>query len=486
MELIETLAKAQAYAAEKKATEGSLIAKRVLANTTQKKVTSAYFPSTDYGNAERLIHHHGQNLHWDVRRGKWLHWNNKYWEIDESGAVIRLAKAVARQIYAEAASIEDSTTRKEVAKYARSCESRAKILAMIELAKSLENITIMPDQLDKDPWKLNVQNGTINLKTGQIGTHKRDDLITKILPVAYDPSAKCPTWLTFLDRIMGGDTELIRFLQKGVGYSLTGSTSEQCLLIIHGNGANGKSVFLSTIASLLGAYATQTPVTTLMVKRNESIPNDIARLKGARFVAAVEAEEGQRLAESAVKRLTGIDLIPARFLHQEFFDFIPEFKIWLATNHRPQIRGTDHAIWRRIRLIPFNVTIPDEERDLKLTEKLLKGLPGILSWAIEGCKLWQEEGLIPPKIVVDATSGYREQSDAIGVFIEEECTVVENFKVMSKSLFGAYVTWCEENEEHPLNKRQFSQRIVERGFPNEKSTGGWYFFKGIGLTHHPL
>lgn len=483
MELIETLTKAQEFAAQQRDVEGAVIAKRVLANTTQKKMKSPYFNLTDFGNAERLIYHHGQDLHWDVRRGKWLYWNKKYWEIDESGTITRLAKDVARQLYSEAASIEDSAIRKEISKYARSCESRAKILAMIELAKSLEYITILPDQLDKDPWKLNVQNGTIDLKTGQIGTHKRDDLITKILPVAYNPSAKCPTWLMFLDRIMDGNLDLIRFLQKAIGYSLTGSISEQCIFILYGGGANGKSVFLSTISFLMGDYAAQSPISTLTVKKGESVPNDLARLKGKRFVSASESEVGQMLAESLIKQLSGEDKLSVRFLHQEFFEYMPEFKVWLATNHLPRIRGTDHGIWRRIRLIPFNVTIKDDEKDPELIGKLRNELPGILAWAIDGLRLWQKEGLKSPEIITNATSQYREQSDAIGLFVEEECSIGENLRVMAKDIFRAYQKWCEENEEHTLSKRQFSQKMIERGFVNEKGTGGYYFLKGVGLIH---
>lgn len=462
------------------------IRKPDVGNINSYEIIADVFPQTDYGNAERLILHYGADLRWDTRRSKWLHWNNQYWELDESGAVTRIAKDVARQLYDEVSSIDDSTARREAIKYARGCESRAKILAMIELSKSLKGVTILPDQLDNDPWKLNVQNGTIDLNTCQLNAHTREDLITRVLSVAYNPGAECPIWLKFLDRVMGGDVDVVRYIQKAIGYSLTGSISEQCIFIPYGEGANGKSVFLSTISSLMGDYAAQTPTSTLTVKKGESVPNDLARLKGKRFVSASESEIGQKLAESLIKQLSGEDKLSVRFLHQEFFEFIPEFKVWLATNHLPQIRGTDNGIWRRIRLIPFSVTIKDDEKDPELTGKLRKELPGILAWAVEGLKLWQEEGLKAPETIAKATSQYREQSDAIGLFIEEECTVAENLKVMAKDIFIAYQNWCEDNEEHTLNKRQFTQRTTERGFVNARGSGGYYFLKGVGLTHKPM
>jgi len=448
------------------------------------KTIENVFPLTDLGNAERLVHYHGADLRFCHPWGKWIVWDEKRWSIDNTGEPNRRAFDTVRQMLSEAAKIEDEKERRARVKWEQKSESSKARREMLDNAKSIKGIPILPDDMDKHLWTLNVTNGEIDLKTGKLGEHKRENLITKLAPVTYDPNAKCPTWETFLNRIMNGNTGLIEFLQCAIGYALTGDTGEQCLFILYGSGANGKSVFLDTVSALFGEdYSQNTPASTLMVKRNEGIPNDIAALKGARFITAIEAEEGQRLAESLVKGMTGGDKMTARFMRGEFFSFIPEFKLFLATNHVPQIRGTDHSIWRRINLIPFEVTIPVEERDRNLSSKLRNELSGILNWAITGCLRWQQKGLGIPKEVAAATDDYRTQMDAIGAFIEECCTIYENAKVSAGDLYKEYTIWTEENGERALNKRQLSQRLGERGFRNERGAGGWYFWKGIGLTH---
>lgn len=290
----------------------------------RKKENPGIFHLTDLGNAQRLVYRYGRDIRYCHPWNKWLTWTGTHWAIDDTAAVVRFAKDTVRQIYIEASEEEDERARKAIAEHAKRSEAKTRITNMISLAASEPGIPILPDQLDRNPWLLNVANGTIDLKTAQLKPHKREDLITKIAPVNYDPSAKCPTWLSFLDRIMNGKQELIKFLQRAIGYALTGDTSEQVIFIFHGSGANGKSTFLETISAMLGdGYAQQTPTSTLMVRRNETIPNDIARLKGARFVTAVEAEAGQRLAESLVKQMSGQDKLVARFMRGEFFEFRP-------------------------------------------------------------------------------------------------------------------------------------------------------------------
>lgn len=437
---------------------------------------------TDMGNAKRLVARHGHDLRYCHPWSKWLVWNGRRWIKDATAEVIRRAKDTVTQIYAETAQAFDDEARKAIARHAIRSESEARIKSMINLAES--ELPVLPEDLDADKWLLNCANGTLDLRTRELRPHQREDLITKIIDVEYDPNAKCPTWLAFLDRIMAGNVDLIYFLQRSVGYTLTGNTSEQCLFFLHGCGANGKSTLINTIGKLMGDYGLQTPTETLMVKKGDGVNNDIARLKGARFVSAVETEEGRRLAEVLVKQLTGGDIITARFLHAEFFEFRPTFKLWLAANHKPVIRGTDNAIWRRIRLIPFNVTIPEAERDKELPEKLKTELPGILAWAVEGCVAWQVEGLDPPDEVRLATQGYREEMDVLAGFLAECCVVAEYRKAAASDLYAAYVKWCEANGERIQSQRAFGMRLTERGFVRLRGTAGRHVWEGLGLVDH--
>jgi putative DNA primase/helicase len=279
---------------------------------------------------------------------------------------------------------------------------------------------------------------------------------------------------------MNDDIDLIRYVQKALGYALTGDTREQCLFILCGTGANGKTTLMTAVAAAVGDYSQHTPTETLLVKRNETIPNDVARLHGARLVTAAEAECNRQLAEALVKQLTGGDKITARFLHKEFFEFIPTFKFFLGVNHKPVIKGTDHAIWRRIRLIPFNVTIPTAEQDRLLPAKLEAERAGILRWMVEGCLAWQQEGLEPPGAVTNATEDYRERMDTVGAFIDECCIQDSELKTASRGLYEAYTKWSEMHGETPMNPSDFGARLGERGLTpyRTKTERGWC---GLGL-----
>jgi putative DNA primase/helicase len=434
---------------------------------------------TDLGNARRFAAMHGDDVRYCLAWGKWLVWDGKRWATDETQEILRRAKATVAALYDEPASVEDPDKRKALAQHATRSESENRITAMINLARSEPGIPVTPDRLDTDPWLLNVQNGTLDLRTGELRPPQREDLITKLAPVLYDPEARRTTWEAFLKEIMAGDTELIRYLQKATGYTLTGSTREQCLFILYGTGANGKSTLLRTLGSLLGDYARQTPTETLLAKRSTSIPNDIARLQGARFVTAIEAEGGRRLAEALVKQLTGGDKIAARFLHREFFEFEPTFKLFMAVNHKPPIQGTDHAIWRRIQLIPFDVTIPETEQDKDLQEKLREELPAILRWAVEGCLSWKREGLRPPNTVISATATYQQEMDVIATFIADRCVAGPGEKENTGVLYEAYSIWCNETGERPLSKRDFGLRLREKGF--EPRGGRKRSWRGISV-----
>ncbi len=439
------------------------------------------FNTTDMGNAERFAARHGEDLRYVHPWRKWLFWTGSGFAVDDIGEVGRLAKDTTRGIYGESEKPEYAELRTALARHAIQSEARARVVAMVALAQSERGIPVRPDELDADPWLLNVKNGTIDLRTGELREHRREDLITKLAPVEYDPDAAAPAWAAFLERVLPGE-ELGGFIQRAVGYSLTGDTSEQSMFINHGAGNNGKSTFQEALAAALGDYAMRAPTEMLMVRRTGGVPNDVARLKGARFVTASETEEGRRLAESLVKDLTGQDTITARFMRAEFFDFKPTHKLWLSTNHKPEIRGTDNAIWRRIRLVPFNVRIGDDEIDRELPEKLRAELPGILAWAVRGCLDWQRRGgLGEPDEVREATEDYRAEMDVLASFIDDCCAVYPEARATSKALYEAYTTWCEENRESADKKRNFGARLRERGFERARGTGNVHVRLGIAL-----
>jgi putative DNA primase/helicase len=354
-------------------------------------------------------------------------------------------------------------------------ESARRRKAFIEVASWIPDLNVKTDNLDKNPWLLNVENGTVDLKTGDLREHRQEDMITKIACASYDKNADCPVWKKFLMEIMNYNAELIRFIQTAAGWAVTGDTSEQSMFILFGTGANGKSTFLNTIMNLLGDYAAATPTETFMKKNGDQITNDIARLRGTRFVTTTEAEQGRRLSEPLIKQITRNDRMTARFLYGEFFNFMPTFKIFMATNHKPVIKGTDYGIWRRIKLIPFTHTIAPDKMDKHLEEKLLCEGAGILNWLVEGAKRWCDEGLVMPDIVTSATDEYRGEMDVIGNFIKERCVQLEGLSVKARELFKCYQDWCEENNEHGCSERLFGLRLKELGFDQKRCNDGRYW-----------
>jgi putative DNA primase/helicase len=392
--------------------------------------------------------------------------------IDDAGQVELLAKDTVKNIYAEAARETSESRRKELAKWALSSESRQRLSAMVALAQSEPGIPIKHDEPNRNRWLINCLNGTLDLRTGELKPHDRADLITKIAPVEYRMGAPCPNWLSFLNMIFEGNQDLIAFVQRAVGYSLTGITDERCMFILWGKGKNGKSTFLETIGRMMGDYAEKTTAETLLTTRQTNIPNDIARLQGARFVRASESEHGRYLAEARIKEMTGQDMIAARFLFSEWFSFIPEFKIWLGTNHKPVIRGTDEAIWDRIKLIPFTVRIDNPKPRREIDAMFSEELAGIFSWAVEGCMEWQDHGLGVAEEVRKATAEYRYEMDNIGRFIEECCEVGEYFRTPSSELYEAYKAWAEDVGVEVLSSQSFGRRLTELGFEAQRNTTG--------------
>ena len=420
------------------------------------------FRRSDYGNAERLFALYGHDLRHCTARG-WLVWDGKRWHNDSDEKTLRrLALQTARQLFRQASRLEGDQ-RDVWIRHSLACERRASLANAVELAKTLPGASVEVDELDSDPMLLNVENGTVDLRSGKLRPHSRSDLITKLAPVPYDPEAKCPQWLGFQRTICAGDSELIAFKQRAVGYSLTGSSAEQVLFIAYGAGANGKTTELHAIGQMLGDYATSAQFDTFAVKRNEAVRDDIADLAGARLVSASEGEGRHRLAEGLVKQLTGGDPVKARFLYRDYFAYRPQFKLWLATNYKPFIRGTTWAIWRRIRLIPYTVVIPDERQDKSLPAKLEGELAGILAWAVRGCLDWQRHGLGHAEAVTDATNAYRSESDTLGDFIAARCVVGEAYTELAGALYTAYREFAEQNGDEPVSSPAFGRLLTERG-----------------------
>jgi putative DNA primase/helicase len=380
-----------------------------------------------------------------------------------------------RGIYAELLQTTDYRDRLDIEKYAIQSESARRRKAFVEAASWIPELNIKTGDLDKDPWLLNVENGTINLRTGELREQRAEDLITKIANVCFEPSTPCPVWKKFVREIMNYNADLIQFIQTAAGWAITGDTSEQTMFILFGSGANGKSTFLNTIMNLLGDYAIATPTETFMRKSGEQITNDIARLRGTRFVTTTEAEQGRRLSEPLIKQITGNDRMTARFLYGEFFNFVPTFKIFMATNHKPVIKGTDYGIWRRIKLIPFTTTIEEEKQDKNLEQKLMEEGPGILNWILEGTIRWCNERLKTPPVITSATDEYRGEMDVIGNFIKERCVQGAGCTIQARELFKVYQDWCEENNEHACSERFLGLRLKELGITQKRMGDGRYW-----------
>ena len=436
---------------------------------------------TDVGNAERFVYMFKDSVKYCAVYKKWFIWNGRFWEQDDTGKIITYAIECVRSIIHAADLLPEGDKRKTMIHHSLKSESSGKLRSLLEIASGMPDITIRSEELDANPWLINAQNGTINLKTGKLQEHRAADYITKMCRANYDPDCAIPLWAELLQKITLGNNQLQRYIQKAFGYALTGDTSEQALFILYGTGSNGKSTLLNVFSELMATYSTSTPSDTFMQKKNDSVNNDIARLKGARFVAAIEMEEGKRMAESLIKSVTGGDKLVTRFLYGEFFEYVPQFKVFLAVNHKPNIRDTTNSIWRRIKLMPFEATFTEQERDKHFPAKIMASeLPGILAWAVQGCLLWQQEGLQMPDSVNTATRKYQEEMDSFSNFFRECCVEREGGRVSNKMLRAKYDEWCRENGEYALTQRPFSAKLIERGYEKKNSAGNgaleWYGF----------
>jgi len=465
---------------------------KVSAVTEENEETKKTYDMTDTGNAHRLYDRFGSVLKYSYNRKKWYFWTGKKWTIDDSGEVKKLADEICEDLKKEAWLIPDEDLQDTALKFAKKTAGSFAKEAMIKECQHLYDIPASPDDFDSYLDFLNVQNGVINLRNGELMPHDSRLMMSKICNTEYDIKRRPPKmWLKFLNDVTNGDKKLQDYIQKSIGYSISGSNREQCAYFLYGMGNNGKSTFLDTISDMLGDYASNTQPDTLMLQKIGALGgganSEIARLKSARFVTCEEPTEGVRLNEGLLKQLTGGSKVTCRFLYGDEFEYTPEFKIWVATNHKPTIQGTDIGIWRRIKLIPFEVNIPKEKVDKNLKYKLRQEFPQILAWAVEGCMKWQAEGLEEPEQVVEAIKDYKQEMDLIAAFVEQ-CVVIDyesTERIMASDLFAVYRVWAKQNNEVEMTSKRFGMEVIKK-LPERGRNSKGIFYSKIKFTEYAL
>lgn len=439
---------------------------------------------TDLGNARRFVAQHHERLRCigGSSRNPWYVYTGTHWEPDKMGEAMRLAKETVRSIHNEAHAMKDEEKRDALLAHAFKSEGAERIRAIVSLAQSEPEIVLRHDQLDRDRWLFNVRNGTIDLQTGKFRKHKRTDYITKISSVEYDKHATCPRWLQFLDEVLAGDKALIGFMKRAFGYSLTGDVREHALFFCYGTGRNGKSVLFEVARELYADYAIQADFSTFQSSRNEGPRHDLARMHGARFVSAIEARGDRSFDETVVKQMTGGDTVTARNLYESSFEFKPQFKLWLAANHLPLVKEQTEAFWSRILMIPFSVTIPAHKRKKNLSKLLVKELPGILNWALEGCREWSRNGLMAPDTVRRAIHDYKEEYDILSEFFMARCELNPRSWVARAPLYQSFSDWWQESRgRNALSHNQFNQMMRERPDIKQRKLEGIRGWRGIAV-----
>ncbi len=436
------------------------------------KFVNGQMQFTDITNRDYFLKAYGDSIRYCITWNKFLVWNGTNWDVDTRGRVAERCVKFIHQMYRGLRVIDDRQLQAAFEKHLIKSESFRRIQALEGLLKISEEIKVEDFELDTNNYYFNVDKYTLNLKTMRVMEPNQKHLITKKSNFIFEKGANCPTWNLFLMQIFNKDLQLIRFIQKAMGYALSGDVSEQCLFILWGTGANGKSTFLNVMLELFGDYALSTGIETFM-KKNSEQSNDIARLKGMRLVTTSEIEQGRQISESLIKMVTGEDALTARFLYGEYFSFKPTFKIFMATNHKPKIRGADNGIWRRIKMIPFTVTIPPEQRDKNLTEKLIAENSGILNWLLKGYAMWKKEGLEEPAAVREANEEYRMDMDSVGTFVTDclELDASLQWRLPTNLLYQTYIKWCSKNNERVMSQKWLGMRMSEKGFKRVITNG---------------
>ena len=458
----------------------------VMDQNTQREIMEdlARLDLNDEGNAQAFARIFGESYRYEKMRehggrlgsGAWYRWIEHHWQATDDAVQVRDMIHTMQVRQSAASIIPDEDYRKAVIKYCKGSTNAAKLLAALMLASTHPKLCWgTKTVLDSDPWTLSCANGILDLKTGALRDGHRDDLLTKTTRVPYVPDATAPRWEQFLLEVFQGNEAMVDFIRRSIGYTLTGSTKEQVMFLLHGRGSNGKSVFLDAIRAAIGDYGDSTPFSTFEASQNsDRQTNDIAGLRGARLVTASEAEQGKRIDEARIKAVTGEQLIKARFLFAEFFEYTPTYKIWLSANHKPNIKGIDDGIWRRIRLVPFHAKFEGNDIDPDLGKKLAAEKEGILAWAVQGCLDWQLMGLDAPAGIVEATQDYRAEQDVFGGFINDAMEIDDDsYTVTASELFMEYNKWAENNGVRKrLTKNMVGRQMTARGFRKDHNEGG--------------
>lgn len=424
---------------------------------------------SDLNRAQMMVSQNRQTIRYNHVMRSWYIWNKKIWKQDKNGQIFQIAKQTINSLYRYILPNIDPDKKRKFMGQLLKAESQHGLKTMIESAENEPGMPIETSSFDAYPDFLNVHNGTIDLATGELLNHKREMYLTKMISFDYDKNATCPNWMNFIETTFQSDKEVIEFIQRFFGYSLTGRTSEQVFLIFYGHGSNGKGVLLDTVSNVMEIFATTTTPETIMKKRNErASTNDLADLWGARFVTTSETDSYQELDEGRIKRITGQDKIKCRFLYQEWFEYLPEYSLVLMTNHEPVIKSHDHSIWRRVLKINFNHKMDEAKKNLKLREELMEEKEGILKWMIDGAVKWYDDGLKIPESVRQSTTEYKRELDVIGDFIEMCLVTGADVKITNTELYKCYEWWCGKTINKVFAPNTFSKSILERGFNNKK------------------
>lgn len=448
------------------------------------------FNFSDVGNAERLMVTYGRNIRYSPIRMNWFIWSGRHWEVDHNGKIENLARKVIRKFQIEGNSLPDEVNDKpnklkqQISKFVLKSETDGRLKAMINQAKTFTPYILK--ETDQNVYLINYRNGTLNLHTGLLRKFERKDYLTKIVDLEFDPKAECLQWKKFINKIFMNDQELINYIQKSIGYSMTGDSNLQCFYILHGKGSNGKGTFIQAIERLLGSYYSTLSPESLMERsgNNEGAREDLAKLEGTRFVCVNECDENKYFDENLLKRMSSgsNEKFTVRRMYESYFDLRPLFKMWMTTNALPRIKGTDKGIWRRVRKIPFEYDFDlDEDKNVNFfQEKLVPELNGILNWALDGCLKWQQEGMKVPAVVEIAIEKYKSDMDPIARFIDETCIISETCKAKISELYDLYKDWCEENKEYKLSSIKLTKRLVDKGFKQIRTMNS-RCWSGIGI-----